>query len=78
MRKITVTEENFEKVLKKLQNICNKYRMFEFYRVLSDNMIELEEFKKFRRNSIGFKDHVLIYANKNGERMEKIKEIFCS
>lgn len=27
MRKITITEDNFEKVLTKLQNICNKYKM---------------------------------------------------
>lgn len=52
MRKIIVTEENFERILKRLQKICNKYKMFEFYRVFSEDMTEKKE---YRRNSIGFR-----------------------
>ena len=52
MRKIIVTEENFESILKRLQKICNKYKMFEFYRVFSEDMTEK---KDCRRNSIGFR-----------------------
>ena len=42
MRKITITEDNFEKVLTKLQNICNKYKMVEFERVYSSDLTEIK------------------------------------
>ena len=74
MRKITVTEENFESILEKLKKICNNYKMFEFYRVLSEDMTEQ---KKYRRNSIGFRNSVKSRINKNGEQIyKKVKEFF--
>ena len=41
MRKITVTEDNFEKVLEKLRKMCDKYKMLEFYRALSEDLTEV-------------------------------------
>ena len=74
MRKITVTEENFNKVLERLQKVCNKYKMFEFYRVLTENM---EEQKQYRRNAIGFRDSVKSHTDENGNRTyKKVKEFF--
>ena len=74
MRKITVTEENFNKVLKRLQNICNKYKMFEFYRVFTENM---EEKKQYRSNSIGFRDSAKRHMDENGNlTYKKVKEFF--
>lgn len=74
MRKITVTEENFEGILEKLKKICNKYKMFEFYRVLSEDMTEQKE---YRRDSIGFRNSFKSHINKNGEWIyKKVKEFF--
>ena len=74
MRKITVTEENFNKILKRLQKVCNKYKMFEFYRVLTENM---EEQKQYRRNAIGFRDGVKSNIDENGNwTYKKVKEFF--
>ena len=74
MRKITVTEENFNKVLERLQKICNKYKMFEFYRVFTENM---EEQKQYRRNAIGFRDSVKRHTDENGNwTYKKVKEFF--
>ena len=74
MRKITVTEENFNKVLERLQKICNKYKMFEFYRVFTENM---EEQKQYRRNAIGFRDSVKNNTDENGNwTCKKVKEFF--
>lgn len=64
MRKITVTEQNFRKVLKKLQRICNSHKMFEFYRVYSENMVEE---KQYRNSAIGFRRKAQGYIDKNGE-----------
>ena len=74
MRKITVTEENFNKILERLQKVCNKYKMFEFYRVLTENM---EEQKQYRRNAIGFRDGVKSHTDENGNwTYKKVKEFF--
>lgn len=74
MRKITVTEENFNKVLDKMQKICNKYKMFEFYRVLTEDM---KEEKQYRRGSIGFNYTVKTKTDKNGELIcERVKKFF--
>lgn len=74
MRKITVTEENFNKVLERLQKICNKYKMFEFYRVFTENM---EEQKQYRMNAIGFRDSVKNNTDENGNwTCKKVKEFF--
>jgi hypothetical protein len=74
MRKITVTEENFNKVLEKLQRICNKYKMLEFYRVYTEDMQEL---KTYRRNSIGFRDTAKECFDEDGNwKYEKVKEFF--
>ena len=74
MRKITVTEENFNNVLERLQKVCNKYKMFEFYRVLTENM---EEQKQYRRNAIGFRDSVKSHMDENGNMTyKKVKEFF--
>ena len=75
MRKITVTEENFNKVLERLQKICNKYRMFEFYRVFTENM---EEQKQYRNNTIGFRDIAKSYMDENGNHTYKIAKEFFS
>lgn len=64
MKKITVTEKNFSEVLSKIQRTCNKYKMFSFYRVFSEDM---KEQKKYRSNSIGFISEVKSYKDKNGE-----------
>ena len=74
MRKITVTEENFNKILERLQKVCNKYKMFEFYRVLTENM---EELKQYRRNTIGFIDGVKSHMDENSNQTyKKVKEFF--
>ena len=74
MKKITVTEKNFNKILKRLQKICNKYKMFEFYRVFNENM---EEQKKYRRNAFGFRDNVKCRKDKNDNyTCKKVKEFF--
>ena len=65
MKKITVTERNFNKVLERLQRICNKYKMFEFYRVLTE---DLKEQKQYRRDSIGFRTEVKNYVDKKGKK----------
>lgn len=52
MRKITVTEDNFEKVLGKMRDICNKHRMLEFFKAFSEDFTEM----KYKHNPIGFKD----------------------
>ena len=74
MRKIIVTEENFNNVLERLQKVCNKYKMFEFYRVFTENM---EEQKQYRSNAIGFRDSVKSHTDKNGNwTYKKVKEFF--
>lgn len=75
MNKITVTEENFNEVLERLQKVCNRYKMFEFYRVLSE---DLTEQKKYRRNSVGFRYEYKMYTDKNGERnFKRILKLFA-
>ena len=75
MKKITVTEENFNKILEKIQKICNKYKMFEFYRVLSEDMTEQKE---YRNNSIGFRNDIKEYTDKNGEwNYKRVKKFFA-
>lgn len=64
MKKIIVTEENFNEILSKIQSICNKYRMFKFYRVFSEDMKEQKEYKN---NSIGFRYEAKEYKDKDGE-----------
>lgn len=68
MRKITVTENNFEKVLVKLQKRCDKYKMLEFYRVLND--------KTHKRNSIGFRKHYIRHIDAYGNCTFKTKKKF--
>ena len=71
MKKITVTEDNFEKVLEKLRKICDKYKMLEFYRALSEDLTEV----KYKTNSIGFRSE-FIRRNKNGKCKYKVKKKF--
>lgn len=68
MKKIVVTEENFHGVLERLQKICNKYKMMEFYRVYSEDM---KEDKSCRRNSIGIHTS---YKRKNNKTFD-VKKI---
>lgn len=75
MKKIVVTEENFNEVLSKIQSICNKYKMFEFYRVLSEDMTEK---KQYRNNSIGFRRKIRKYTDSYGEgNYKKVWEFFA-
>ena len=67
MKKIIVTEENFNEILSKIQSICNKYRMFKFYRVFSEDMKEQKEYKN---NSIGFRYEAKEYKDKDGNIRE--------
>lgn len=73
MRKIIVNEENFEEVILKLQNICNKYKMLEFYRVFDG---EMKEKKEYRRNAICFRNSIVKSNNpKNRYGYKKIKKL---
>lgn len=71
MRKISVTEDNFEKVLEKLRKICERYKMLEFYRALSEDFTEV----KYKTNPIGFRSE-FIQRNKNGKCKYKVKKKF--
>lgn len=75
MKKIIVTEENFSEVLSKIQSICNKYKMFEFYRVFSEDM---KEQKQYRNNPIGFRHEIKEYTDGNGEwNYKKVWKFFA-
>ena len=75
MRKITVTEENFEEILEKLQKICNKYKMFSFYRVYSEDM---REQKQYRKNDIGSYTRVKYKTDKKGRKnFKKVREFYA-
>lgn len=70
MRKITVTEDNFEKVLEKLRKMCDKYKMLEFYRALSEDLTEV----KCKTNSMGLRSEFdKEWRDKNGEYKYKVK-----
>lgn len=43
--KITVTEENFESILSRLQSVCSKYIMLRSYRVYDSDMKEEKEYR---------------------------------
>ena len=77
MRKIIVTEENFESILSKLQKTCNKYKMFEFDRVFTEDMVEE---KQYRRNSIGIRDEVKHIKDELGnlEDLKIVKRFFAN
>lgn len=63
MKKIMVTEQNFNEVITKLQKICNKYKMFELYKVFS---FDYKEDKKYRCSSIGFhKELKVLYPDRS-------------
>lgn len=71
MRKIIVTEDNFEKVLEKLQKICNKYKMLEFYRALSEDTKEV----KYKTNPIGFRRELnKEWIDKSGKHKYTVKK----
>lgn len=73
MRKITVTEDNFEKVLEKLRKMCDKYKMLEFYRALSEDLTEV----KCKTNSMGLRSELdKEWRDKNGEYKYKVKKKF--
>ncbi len=73
MRKITVTEDNFEKVLEKLRKMCDKYKMLEFYRALSEDLTEV----KCKTNPMGFRSELdKEWRDKNGEYKYKVKKKF--
>lgn len=73
MRKITVTEDNFNKILERLQKICNKYKMFEFKRVYTENI----EKEQYRINSIGFRDNIKHITENSGILIyKKVKEFY--
>lgn len=76
MRKILVTEENFEGILNKLQKICNKYKMFQFNRVFTENMVEE---KQYRKNSIGIRDEVKHIEDEAGDLVDLkiVKKFFA-
>lgn len=74
MREITVTEENFSKILEKIQKVCNKYKMLKFYRVLSEDMVEQKE---YRNNSIGIRYDFKEYKDRNGEwNLKKKRKLY--
>lgn len=75
MKKITVTEDNFYNILERLQKICNKYKMFKFYSVFTENM---KEEKQYRNKSIGFRNEIKRYRDKMGEYNYKSTKKFFS
>lgn len=73
MRKITITEDNFEKVLEKLRKICDKYKMLEFYRALSEDLTEV----KWKSTPIGFQIELdKEWIDNNGEYRYRVKKKF--
>lgn len=60
MKKITVTEENFSRILNKMQRVCNKYKMLEFNRVFSEG-------KETFRSKICIKYEKKGFMNEYGE-----------
>lgn len=72
MRKITVTENNFEKLLVKLQKRCEKYRMLEFYRAIKPDTKD----KTYKRSSIGFREHLIRHIDAHGNPTYKRKKKF--
>ena len=74
MKKVIVTEKNFNEILSKIQNICNKYKMFKFYRVFSEDM---KEQKQYRRNPIGFRYETKEYIDSDGEwNYKRVRKFF--
>lgn len=71
MRKIIITEENFENVLKNILKFTNKYKMFQFYSAFDKNMN-----LKYKNNSIGFKPNII--KNKKGEFKSRKQFALCS
>lgn len=71
MRRKTITEENFEKVLKRILRFTNKYKMTQFYSCFDKNMN-----LKYKNNDIGFKIDVI--RNKKGEFKRKKKFVWYS
>lgn len=73
MKKIVVTENNFESVLEKLQERCNKYKMLKFYRVLSEDHKEVS----YKSNPLGFRKTLKKeYKDKDGDYKYKFKNKF--
>ena len=61
MRKIIITEENFEKVLKKLLRFTNKYKMISFYRCYDKDMNILYKNNDIQYNKNSNKRKLLWY-----------------
>lgn len=74
MRKITVTEDNFEKILEKLRKMCNTYKMLEFYRALSEDLKKVT----YKNNPMGFTRKLAKewIDEKTGEYKYKVKREF--
>lgn len=54
MKKITVTENNFNDIISKIQETTDRYKMFRFYRVYDESM---KEKKQYRNSSVRFYKH---------------------
>jgi len=73
-KKITVTEDNFLSILERMQKVCNKYRMLEFYRVFDENM---KEKKQFRSNAIGIREGITVIRDSEGNyKSKKTKKMY--
>lgn len=62
-RKMIVTEDNFSKVLERLQKTCIKHKMLKFYKMFSEDM---KEQKEYRRTPFGFDTRVKPFTHKDG------------
>lgn len=47
MKKVTVTEENYKEILNRIQKITNKYKMYHFYQVFTEDMKEEKQYRNF-------------------------------
>lgn len=66
MKRIKITEINYKDILNKIQNTTNKYKCFEFYRVLNENFKKCKESDFAKRSSIGFRKR-MIKVRKHGK-----------
>lgn len=69
-RKIVVTETNYKAILNKIQNITNKWRMLEGYRVFKGNL--KNEDRQYRRFSLNIERNIVYNMEKNSFR-KKLK-----
>lgn len=69
-----VTEDNYMVILEKLKNICNKYKMLEFYSVYSKQGVKIYGSTPFNIR------HDLVYSNmsiiKNKTPFKKVKRLY--